>query len=495
MTSTGSSVLPQHLASSTKGIKSFPVTYVTDIRSLIVIPERAMSSTVEATRKEKTARARPMSIEKKSNFEMNDDILTDMSHLLYMQNRANHICIAPRPPENTVSHNAMPGGGTLHTNIHNARKRKSSSDGKIATAPTLPVATFNSHYMVTDASEGAVEGMVGSQVRRKIHGNQDCSTADHAKRQLHKHISNANTSQSHISTTSITSSETNHQNYDNTSRVTLSKPTMKENENDTSHPKVPNAIYKEEINSVYDVVLGRPGVTLRRPLVGRLSDQGTHVFSSPTSTSFDTDHSNASSYDTFTSTHEGKSLFSVGQTMSVFDTTLVEWWEKYELASHVDKVHIAKLCIEDMVRKGCRFLQKMDDGTRNGYYTVVPPHNDSIRKKVLRALRQVVLHRLETFTEDERSRHKMKIKEQRAYIRSQEFKQRVSTCVGQIQQGLSESKAKHFLKSTTNTITKAARCTENNGASEETASTPMEATLSPVIQQDVNLPEYEPTAG
>jgi hypothetical protein len=80
---------------------------------------------------------------------------------------------------------------------------------------------------------------------------------------------------------------------------------------------------------------------------------------------------------------------------TIYSCTLTNWWAQYELASQREKLDIVKCCIDDIMSQNCRFLQRIDDGTRNGYYVEVPPHEDCIRRKVSRNLRQEAITQVE----------------------------------------------------------------------------------------------------
>ena len=413
----------------TTGVRSFPMSYLTDIKSLIVIPERTISSAELSPRKKRKSRSdRRASTDEPSRTETNDDNMSivEIQNLLFMPGRANHIHIAPRPPENILSNGASSTSSwaNVHNNVDITPNHQPKTICNIAAEQSFLAASVdrdkNHRHGTTDGCPR--ENLVALQ-RQSIHWVNN-----------YNHMSNMNHNPDHKTTPSI-DTEMNHHTSDC-----------------KKHPESPSEsiprqkaffVSKDDINLVYDVILGRPSVNFKRLFVGR-SDSEIQAFSAAaitTSNSFDTDRSSSSNCEINSSIKSeiSTSSLSIGQTISVYDTTLVEWWEKYDLASHVDKVHVAKLCIEDMVGKGCRFLQKREDGTRNGFYTVVPPHDESIRKKVLRALRQVVLQRLEAFTEEECNRHATKVKKQRAYVKSQESKKRVSSCVDQIQQNFSMS--------------------------------------------------------
>jgi hypothetical protein len=80
--------------------------------------------------------------------------------------------------------------------------------------------------------------------------------------------------------------------------------------------------------------------------------------------------------------------------MTLFYAVLFDWWQAYDHATHQGKIHVARACIDDMLSRGYRFLQRVKDSTRNGYYTEVPTTDVSVIRKVLRAIRQVVLGQL-----------------------------------------------------------------------------------------------------
>lgn len=83
------------------------------------------------------------------------------------------------------------------------------------------------------------------------------------------------------------------------------------------------------------------------------------------------------------------------------------------------------MTIADMLARGCRFLSRVDDGSRHGYYEVVPSTSESIRKKVLRALRQEVLQRIEHLSPDARlaRQHDMEVKRNYNRLDEQQYQQ------------------------------------------------------------------------
>ena len=78
--------------------------------------------------------------------------------------------------------------------------------------------------------------------------------------------------------------------------------------------------------------------------------------------------------------------------MNLFTDVLNDWWPKYEAAKHADKRVITREVIKDMYERGVRFVVKVDDGTRHGYYTVEPKGSVRVERKVLRSLREEVLN-------------------------------------------------------------------------------------------------------
>ena len=75
----------------------------------------------------------------------------------------------------------------------------------------------------------------------------------------------------------------------------------------------------------------------------------------------------------------------------LYAATLKNWWPRYECASHSGKRIVCRALIRELHQKGIRFLNKEEDGTRYGYYTIEPPVSVRVERKVLRGLRQEVL--------------------------------------------------------------------------------------------------------
>lgn len=145
-------------------------------------------------------------------------------------------------------------------------------------------------------------------------------------------------------------------------------------------PPPAHSVSKEQIRLDKDVVLGRPG-NVRPACASTLTPIATTTPTTATS----------------------RFQMPLPRFTTVYQETLTAWWERYELASHTEKIAVCKLAIADMIAQGCRFLSRVDDGSRHGYYVVVPSTSESIRKKVLRALRQEVLVRLEPLTREKRT--------------------------------------------------------------------------------------------
>lgn len=118
----------------------------------------------------------------------------------------------------------------------------------------------------------------------------------------------------------------------------------------------------------------------------------------------------------------GRPGFCGSVSSNIYQATLTRWWERYENASHTEKVQICKMVIADMIAQGCRFLSRIDDGSRHGFYEVVPSTSESIRKKVLRALRQEVLCRTDHLTPEQKTARQQAID----YRKSRSFNYRSS---------------------------------------------------------------------
>jgi hypothetical protein len=74
----------------------------------------------------------------------------------------------------------------------------------------------------------------------------------------------------------------------------------------------------------------------------------------------------------------------------IYPTVLKAWWQKYESASHSGKRVICRAVIQELHQHGVRFLNKVEDDTRHGFYTVEPHTSVTVERKVLRALREQV---------------------------------------------------------------------------------------------------------
>lgn len=109
-----------------------------------------------------------------------------------------------------------------------------------------------------------------------------------------------------------------------------------------------------------------------------------------------------------------------GYDQGIYRDCIQAWWQRYELATHSRKRDVCKHVISEMIRKGVRFLVRVDDGSRGGYYTVEPADSTKISNKVLRALRQEVLDRTEHLDNTERNHRHMKITAVRKEARMRE---------------------------------------------------------------------------
>jgi hypothetical protein len=70
--------------------------------------------------------------------------------------------------------------------------------------------------------------------------------------------------------------------------------------------------------------------------------------------------------------------------------------QRYERASHNEKVEVSRSAIDEMVARGCRFLQRMNNkGSQEIEYEIMSPDASVIERKVIRALRQEVLRNLD----------------------------------------------------------------------------------------------------
>jgi hypothetical protein len=370
------------------------------------------------------------------------------------------------------------GCGDVHNNRYIAAPTAPLAVvSNVASVPTFPVAPFHHKNDRTSREEESKQQKVVSNmatVQRRTNADHNDKNHkdknhknnmrdDHVNNKSPNHVTKANEVQTNKSTTTNVMADINPPTHTSTHRVVpLSGMTTIEKENKTSHQETPCvAIHKDDINIRYDVILGRTGVKVKDHAGGRIARKSDMGPPSPpdrtvkASASCDTTtHANTNPCDIDTTNSTGTSVSSstLEQSMSIFDTTLVEWWEKYDWASHFDKHHIAMLCIDDMRRKGCRFLQMRDSGgTWDGYFNLVPANSDQLRRKVVRTLRKVVLQQLESFTEEQRLEHTKKGKEIRTYHGSYEFKQRIKALneLNQI-----ESDASKSMKSTTTVDTK-----------------------------------------
>lgn len=80
-----------------------------------------------------------------------------------------------------------------------------------------------------------------------------------------------------------------------------------------------------------------------------------------------------------------------GLEKGIYADILTAWWERYEVAAHSQKRDIGRLVIDEMLGKNIRFLSKVEDGSRLGYFDVEPKDSMKIMRKVIRALRAEVL--------------------------------------------------------------------------------------------------------
>jgi hypothetical protein len=76
----------------------------------------------------------------------------------------------------------------------------------------------------------------------------------------------------------------------------------------------------------------------------------------------------------------------------VYLATLQASWQHYEDATHSGKRLVCRAVIRELYQKNVRFLNKIEDGTRHGYYTIEPQASAKVERKVIRGLRQEVLH-------------------------------------------------------------------------------------------------------
>lgn len=81
-----------------------------------------------------------------------------------------------------------------------------------------------------------------------------------------------------------------------------------------------------------------------------------------------------------------------GNDKGPYAAALKDWWPKYAAANHSTKRTICRDAIKDMYERGVRFINRMDDSSRHGYYTIEPKASARVERKVLRSLRQEVLN-------------------------------------------------------------------------------------------------------
>jgi hypothetical protein len=74
----------------------------------------------------------------------------------------------------------------------------------------------------------------------------------------------------------------------------------------------------------------------------------------------------------------------------IYAKALREWWPHYESATHSGKRVVCRAVIQDLHKKGVRFLNREDNNTRHGYYTVEPHTSVTVERKILRGLREHV---------------------------------------------------------------------------------------------------------
>jgi hypothetical protein len=153
---------------------------------------------------------------------------------------------------------------------------------------------------------------------------------------------------------------------------------------------VPNSFNESEIRWKYDIVLGRSNGWVWTDMDLKEKAAGINIV-----TNGSLPHSPATN-----------------EYITVFDAALLRWWQVYDRATHYGKIDVVHECIRDMVSCGCRFLQRVDDGTRKGgrlshkgRYKELPTTDKSIVRKVIRALRQVVLRHMKTMDMNELERH------------------------------------------------------------------------------------------
>jgi hypothetical protein len=78
--------------------------------------------------------------------------------------------------------------------------------------------------------------------------------------------------------------------------------------------------------------------------------------------------------------------------------------QRYERASHNEKVEVSRSAISEMVTRGCRFLQRVNNkGSTEIEFEILSPDSSVIERKVIRALRQEVLRNLDEMNPADRS--------------------------------------------------------------------------------------------
>ena len=81
-----------------------------------------------------------------------------------------------------------------------------------------------------------------------------------------------------------------------------------------------------------------------------------------------------------------------GHDKGPYADALQDWWPKYNAGTHSTKRIICRDAIKDMHSRGVRFINRVEDGSRHGYYDVEPQGSARVERKVLRCLRQEVLN-------------------------------------------------------------------------------------------------------
>ena len=445
---------------------TFPVTYVKDIKSLIVIPERATANAVVPAPSPgmdvKPSDIMPASKNASSNkadaISRTEATITDVQKLLVIPDRANvsskYLEIAPKPPEYIANQKPVVTPKKLPAVLFNHPTNDDSIPRRAAVTDSIPKTEVQRMDATRCHSIDSAQSYNNTE-------EQDDDKTDGPR----PTFQDMNPSLRNVPSTPTSFSTTKENNPSPAPSSAFAKKTDFVSERPLAF--IPSdAIFKHEINLYYDVILGRPASSVQRGKTKGFSPESLNYKRDPNKI-FDGESSTASD-------------------VAVFDATLHDWWEKYELASHVDKIHVAKFCIEDMVSRGCRFLQKVDDGTRNGHYIKLSPGFEPIRRKVLRALRQVVLQRIEKFTAEEHSQHKLMVSEQRAYIKSQDYKRRFWPNVGHKHLNSSDSMTTPSLEANLTATTSATT------TSELLPSPPLEAILSPVILGALEPSEQDP---